>query len=76
MTAAGAEFERYEQELIEKGIEKGKAQLLLRILHARGLSVSEVARTHILACADSTTLDLWADRSLVATRVEDIFATG
>jgi hypothetical protein len=88
MTAAGAEFERYEQELIEKsrkegmdkgiekGIEKGKAQMLLRILQARGLSVSDEARTRILACSDSTMLDLWADRSLVATRVEDIFATG
>jgi hypothetical protein len=84
MTSAGAEFERYEQELIDKGrtegIGKGKAQMLLRmlqlILEARGLPVSDEVRSRILSCSDATMLDLWAERALSATRAEDIFATG
>ncbi len=76
MTSAGAEFERYEQELIDRGIGTGKAQMLLRILQARGLPVSEEVRSRILSCSDTTAFDLWADRALFATSAEDIFATG
>jgi hypothetical protein len=67
-------------DLIQEGMEKGlvqgqargRAEDVLRILAARGVSVDEASRQRILGCTDLSTLDAWFDRALNATRLSDV----
>ena len=45
---------------------EGHARALLRILGARGLSVSDAERGEILCCAELTVLDAWIERAPVS----------
>ena len=56
-----------------EGIAAGKAEVVLRILAGRGLSVSDVQRSRVLECTDNATLDRWVDRALQATSIDDVF---
>ena len=56
-----------------KGRAEGKAEVLLRIVAGRGLSVSEARRDRVLACTDAGMLDDWIDRALQASSLEDVF---
>ncbi|MDW6058877.1 hypothetical protein SAZ11_13585 [Streptomyces sp. FXJ1.4098] len=56
-----------------KGEAKGMAHSVMRILRRRGIAVSREAEQTIMECADLEKLDLWCDRALTATRVEDLF---
>ncbi|WP_407736170.1 hypothetical protein [Hyalangium sp.] len=72
------------EELIEQGMAKGLAQGLargraleraegvLRILAARGVTVDDKARELILSCSDLATLERWFDRALTAIRFADL----
>jgi len=62
----------YGEELIEQGRQQGRAEILLRILAARGVQVGEEARQRILTCTDTSRLDRWVDRALNATRLSDV----
>lgn len=68
-----AEFERHEAEVFRRGLTQGKASSILAVFTARGLPVSEVARSRILACTDGSILDLWLARALTVPAVENIF---
>ncbi|KFA92945.1 hypothetical protein Q664_11660 [Archangium violaceum Cb vi76] len=65
---------------MEKGLEKGlaqgrlqeRAEVVLRILTARGVPTDEAARQRILSCTDGETLDRWFDRALNATTLRDV----
>ena len=45
---------------------------LLRVLTRRGLALTEAHRDRIAQCSDLTTLGLWLDRALDATRADDV----
>jgi len=59
--------------LIAQGRVEGEAQMLLRILTARGLDVPEHIRVIVTECTDIARLEAWADRAVTATSLDDIF---
>jgi hypothetical protein len=68
------------EDMIERGVQKGliqgrlqeRAEVVLRILTARGVHADEVARQRILSCTDGVLLDRWLDRALNATTLSDV----
>ncbi|MCK2212828.1 hypothetical protein MF672_003300 [Actinomadura sp. ATCC 31491] len=56
------------------GLAEGKARAVLTVLRARGVALTDDARSAITSCADQQQLDEWARRAAVAQRVEDLFA--
>ena len=64
--------------LIEEGLTRGKvegeADAILRVLDARGLTVTAAQRTRILGCTDLQQLQEWITRAATATTVAGIFA--
>jgi hypothetical protein len=56
-----------------QGMAKGEAQMLLRIMAARGLDIPEHIRARVAECADTDRLEAWADRAATATSLVDIF---
>lgn len=57
-----------------EGRAAAKAEIVLKLLRLKGLSPSEAQQQRVLACADEATLDLWTERVLTATRLDDVFA--
>ena len=57
----------------QQGIEKGKMDLLLRLLEWRFGAVSEAISARVKQ-ADSPTLELWSKRILTAQTIEEVFA--
>ncbi len=57
----------------ELGKKLGEAEALLRVLAARGFTVSAATRKRVLACGDKRTLDRWIDRAATATTLEAVF---
>ncbi len=57
-----------------EGKAEGKAEDILRVLTVRGVPVSDDVRQRVTACLDLDTLTAWFDRSLTASRAEDLFA--
>jgi hypothetical protein len=55
-----------------EGEAKGRAHSLLAVLRARGISVPEPARERILAEKDSTRLEMWIERAVVASSVAEV----
>jgi hypothetical protein len=51
------------------------ARLLLALLDKRGVIVSAQARDLVLACADGAQLELWFDRAVTATTIDDVLPT-
>ncbi|MGW2308039.1 hypothetical protein [Actinomadura luteofluorescens] len=56
-----------------KGEVKGEAKSVLKVLDARGLSVSDEVREQILACTDEQLLDQWLVRAIEVECVDDLF---
>lgn len=57
-----------------KGRTDERAQMVLRILAARGIAVTEHFRDRVLACTDLDQLQDWADRAATAASLHDVFA--
>jgi hypothetical protein len=57
-----------------RGRAEGEAEMLLRVLAARGFSVPDDIRERVLSCQDTTQLEAWGDLAGTAGRVEEIFA--
>lgn len=74
MTAAWAEFERYERETEQRGINQGLRRGIYRVLRARGIGLSPGGRSRIEACADAEMLDRWQERAAVVTSEAALFA--
>jgi hypothetical protein len=56
-----------------EGRAEGEAQMILRVLAARGLRVPEEIRQQLLTCTNTSQLETWGDRAATAASVEDIF---
>jgi len=58
-----------------KGRAEERAQMVLRILAARGIAVTDGVRDRVLACADLDQLQAWADKAVTATSLGDVFTS-
>ncbi len=58
----------------EEGRVAGKAEQLLRLMERRGFSLTEETRQRVTTCSDMPLLDLWFDRAIDATTLDEIFA--
>ncbi|HZB33279.1 MAG TPA: hypothetical protein VE465_24185 [Streptosporangiaceae bacterium] len=56
-----------------KGEARGEAKAVLTVLAARGIDVSQAARTEIAACEDLGQLDEWLRRAVTADSVDELF---
>ena len=52
----------------------GEAQLLLKQLRFKGFTVSPELVARVESCQDLAVLDLWAERVLSASTLDDVFA--
>lgn len=52
---------------------KGKAEALLTVLRARGLTVSGTVERQVRDCTDLGRLDRWLERAVVVRFAEDLF---
>ncbi|MGP3732766.1 hypothetical protein ACTWJ9_06025 [Streptomyces sp. GDS52] len=58
----------------EEGRVEGKAELLLRLMKRRGFPMTEEIRQRVTTCTDMPVLDLWFDRAIDATTLDEVFA--
>jgi hypothetical protein len=63
----------YYREGEAKGEAKGEARLILAVLAARGIAVSEQVRTRLAECDDLQQLEDWGRRAATADSIEDVF---
>lgn len=61
------------EELRTEGQAKGQAAMLLEVLKARRIEVSEEAEARIRSCTDSDTLTTWARRAVAVDSADEIF---
>ncbi|MBO0822270.1 MAG: hypothetical protein J2P27_00230 [Actinobacteria bacterium] len=52
---------------------KQGGQMVLRILAARGIAVTDDMRDRVLGCSDLDQLETWADKAATATSLSDVF---
>ena len=68
----------YEKTFIERihdeGIAEGKAEAVLRLLDARGVSLSPEQRQRVTSSTDPAQLNLWFDRAITASTAAEVFA--
>jgi hypothetical protein len=57
----------------EKGRAEGRAEDVVRVIHARGMQLTPTQRGRIFACRDLKTLDRWLRRALVAEKASELF---
>ncbi|MDR6979770.1 hypothetical protein J2X68_006507 [Streptomyces sp. 3330] len=66
------------QEVREEGREEGRvaerADMTLRILEWRGISVPDAVRERVESCTDLDQLTIWSQRAVHATAADDLFA--
>jgi hypothetical protein len=73
-TAFKDEFiDRIKAEGRAEGEVRGRADMLLRVLAARGLEVPATVRVRVLSCTDLSQLDAWGDRAVTATVLDEVF---
>ncbi|MFD4609002.1 hypothetical protein ACFWOT_12990 [Streptomyces sp. NPDC058440] len=58
----------------EEGRVAGKAEQLLRLMERRGFPMTEETRQRVTTCTDMPILDLWFDRAIDATTLDEVFA--
>ncbi|MEY7980935.1 hypothetical protein AB8O53_32065 [Streptomyces pilosus] len=58
----------------EEGRAAGKAEQLLRLMERRSFPVTEEIRQRVITCTDMPLLDLWFDRAIDATTLDEVFA--
>lgn len=56
-----------------QGEAKGEVKLILAVLSARGISVSEQVHTRISECTDLEQLETWGRRAATADSIDDLF---
>ena len=64
----------YIEQGLAKGRAQGEAQMLLRIMTARGIAVPEHVRLRVTECTDTAQLEAWFDRAITATTMDEIFS--
>lgn len=60
----------------EAGRLKDRAEMTLRILDLRGITVPDTVRARVEACTDFDQLSVWSERAVHATTADDLFDTG
>ena len=74
MNKANYEFQSdFARKYFSMGEVKGEAKLLLKQLRFKGFTVSPELAARVESCQDLDQLDLWAERVLTATTLDDIF---
>ncbi len=58
-----------------KGEARGEGRTILRVLAARGLEAPADVRERVLSCTDVSQLDIWADRTVTAASLEEVFGS-
>jgi len=58
-----------------KGRAEERAQMVLRILAARGVAVTDNIRDRVLATGDLDELQVWADKAATSTSLGDVFTS-
>jgi hypothetical protein len=58
---------------LAEGLAEGEAKMLLKVMTARGLTVSEDITVRVTECRDPAQVELWFDRAMTATTIEEIF---
>jgi hypothetical protein len=56
-----------------EGRAEGEADSILKVLAARGIDVPDSTCAYIHACLDTEQLDVWLDRAVTATSIDDLF---
>jgi hypothetical protein len=62
------------REKIAQGRAEGRAEALLHVLRARGISVDDAALQRIRTCTDIAVLDSWLGRAVSVRAAEELFA--
>ena len=65
---------RREDAARSEGEARGRAESILKVLEARGITLSETQRREVLRCRDLDRLDRWLARAVLASSVEEITA--
>jgi hypothetical protein len=65
--------ERIHDQGIAEGEARGEAKAVLRLLEARGLTLTQEQRDRVTSCTDAAQLDLWLDRAITASTDAEVF---
>jgi hypothetical protein len=65
--------DEFVDKLLDRGRAEGEAEMLLRILTARGFAVPDGIRERVLSCTDTAQLEAWGDLAGTAEHLEEIF---
>jgi hypothetical protein len=57
----------------ERGRAQGEAAMVLRVLTARGFTVTDDIRRRVQACTDLEQIEAWGDRAATAKSLDEIF---
>jgi hypothetical protein len=75
MATAGFEYQSdIARKWFGEGKAEGKAEMLLKFLELKGISLTAEERERVLECEDVAQLDAWAARVLVAKTAGEVFA--
>lgn len=66
-------IDRYKAEGRTEGKAEGAAQMILRVLSARGMEVPGEVRERVLGCSDGHQLETWGDRAATAVSLDAVF---
>jgi hypothetical protein len=71
----GALYDRRRAEYLREQASKAeaKAEVLLKILASRGITLTPEQTGTITTCVDPRVVDKWVDRALIATTAADLF---
>ncbi|MFD7458305.1 MULTISPECIES: hypothetical protein [unclassified Streptomyces] len=58
---------------VAEGRAVGRAEAVLRVLQARGFTVSDAVRDRLFDCSDLSRLDDWLVRAVKVEQAEDLF---
>ena len=65
---------QFQSDFARKYIAMGNAEMLLKLLRIKGFTVSPELAARVESCKDVDQIDLWAERVVTATSLDDIFA--
>jgi hypothetical protein len=60
---------------LAEGKAAGEARMVLRVLSARGLHVTDEIRELVLSCSDTAQLEAWGERAATASNLDEVFGS-
>lgn len=58
-----------------EGLAVGEGRMVLRVLSARGLLVTDELRERVLSCSDTAQLEAWGERAATASTLDEVFGS-